>query len=66
MFKVHNQLLSPAFDPYFNSVRTIHRYNTILSRKMNFQEKNYGIFNIKFQGAEVWNDVSDDIELLPL
>ena len=27
---------------------------------------NYGTFNIRFQGAEVWNDISDDIKLLPL
>ena len=29
---------------------------------------NYGTFNIRFQGAKVWNDilVSDDIKLLPL
>ena len=25
---------------------------------------NYGIFNISFQGAKVWNDISDDITLL--
>ena len=27
---------------------------------------NYGTFNITFQGAKVWNDISDDIKLLPL
>lgn len=27
---------------------------------------NYEIFNIKFQGAKVWNDVSDDIKLLSI
>ena len=27
---------------------------------------NYGTFNIRFQGAKVWNDISDDIKLLPL
>ena len=26
----------------------------------------YGIFNVRFQGAKVWNDISDDIKLLPL
>ena len=26
----------------------------------------YGTFNIRFQGAKVWNDISDDIKLLPL
>ena len=27
---------------------------------------NYGTFNIGFQDAEVWNDISDDIKLLSL
>ena len=27
---------------------------------------NYGIFNIRFQGAKVWNDTSNDIKLLSL
>ena len=27
---------------------------------------NYGIFNIRFQGAKVWNNIRDDIKLLPL
>ena len=27
---------------------------------------NYEIFNIRFQGAKVWNDISDDIVLLSL
>ena len=27
---------------------------------------NYGTFNIRFQGAKVWNDISDDLKLLPL
>ena len=27
---------------------------------------NYGTFNITFQGAKVWNDISDDIKLLLL
>ena len=26
----------------------------------------YGIFNIRFQGAKVWNDINDDLKLLPL
>ena len=27
---------------------------------------NYGTFNIRFQGAKVSNDISDDLKLLPL
>ena len=27
---------------------------------------NYGIFNIRFQGAKLWKDISDEIKLLSL
>lgn len=27
---------------------------------------NYGIFSIRYQGAKVWNAISDDIKLLSL
>ena len=31
-----------------------------------FVRTNYGTFNIRFQGAKVWNDISDGLKLLPL
>ena len=69
MYKFHNNLLPPVFDPYFNSV-IIHNYNNRLSSKMSYAipkvRTNYGIFNIRFQGSKVWNDISDHIKLLPL
>ena len=27
---------------------------------------NYGIFNIRYQGAKIWNGISDNIKLLSL
>ena len=52
------------------SVRMLHNYNTRLSSKMTYVipkvRTNYGTFNIRFQGAKVWNDISDDLKLLPL
>ena len=70
MYKFHNKLLPPVFDHYFNPVRNVHSYNTRLSSKMTYAipkaRTNYGIFNIRFQGAKVWNDISDDLKLLPL
>ena len=43
---------------------------SILSSKMTYGipkvRTNYGTFNIRFQGAKVSNDISDDIKLLPL
>ena len=48
----------------------LHNYNTRLSSKMTYVilqvRTNYGTFNIRFQGAKVWNDISDEIKLLPL
>ena len=50
--------------------RMLHNYNARLSSKMTNVipqvRTNYGIFNIRFQDAEVWNDISDDIKLLAL
>ena len=70
MYKFYNNLLPPVFDPYFNSVRMFHNYNTRLSSKMTYViskvRTNYGNFNLRFQGAKVWNDTSDDLKLLPL
>ena len=52
---------------YHGKVETM---NTRLSSKMTYVipqvRTNYGTFNIRFQGAKVWNDISDDIKLLPL
>ena len=69
----HNRLLSSVFDTFFNPVtRNIHRYNTRLSSRMTYAIPkartilNYGVFNISFQGAKVWNDISDDTTLLSL
>ena len=49
MYKFHNNLLPPVFDPYFNSVGMLHNYNTRLSSKMTYVipkvRTNYGKFN---------------------
>ena len=70
MYTFCNNLLPSVFDPYFNSVRMLHNYNTRLSSKMTHVipkvRTNYGTFNIRFQGAKVWNDINDGIKLLPL
>ena len=70
MYKFHYQLLLSVFDTFFNPVWNIHSYNTRMSSRMTYAipkaRTNYGIFNIRFQGAKVWNDISDDIKLLSL
>ena len=70
VYKFHNQLLPSVFDAFFNPVRNIHSYNLRLSCRMTYAipkaRTNYGIFNIRSQVVKVWNDISDDINLLPL
>ena len=70
MYKFHNQLLPSVCDAIFNPVRNIHSYNTRLSCRMIYAipkaRTNYRILNIRFQGVKVWNDIGDDIKLLPL
>ena len=70
-YKFHYQLLPSVFDTFFYPVSNIHRYNTRLSFRMTYAipkaRANNEIFNIRFQGGKVWNDViSDDIKLLSI
>ena len=55
---------------FFTSVKDTHNYNTRLSSRMTYAlpktRTNCGIFNIRYQGANIWNDNSGDIKLLPL
>ena len=57
----------PSF--FFNFIYGLQK-SIILSSKMTYVipkvRTNYGTFNIRFQSAKVWNDISDDIKLLPL
>ena len=68
VYRFHYQLLLSVFNTFFNLGRNILRYNTRLSSRMTYAipkaTTKYRIFNIMFQGAKVWNDISDDIKLL--
>ena len=70
MYKFKNQLLPSNFDVFFTSVKETHSYNTRFSSRMTYAlpktRTNYGIFNIRYQGAKIWNAISDDIKLLSL
>ena len=70
MYKFKNQLLPSNFDVFFTSVKETHNYNTRLSSRMTYAlpitRTNYGIFNIRYQGAKIWNAISDNIKLLSL
>ena len=58
------------FPPWWGYGYFLEPHHTRLSSKMTYVipkvRTNYGTFNIRFQGAKVWNDISDDLKLLPL
>ena len=70
MYKFKNQLLPTNFNVFFTSIKETHNCDTGLSSRMtNALPKtrtNYGIFNIRYQGAKIWNAISDNIKLLSL
>ena len=57
---------------FFKSIKETHNHNTRLSSRMTSAlpkiRTNYGLFNIRYQGAKICNAISDidDIKLLPL
>ena len=55
---------------FFTLIKETHNYNTRLSSRMTYAlpktRTNYGIFNIRYQGAKNWNAISDDNKLLSL
>ena len=57
MNKFKNQLLPNNCNIFFTSIKEIHNYNTKLSSKMTYAlpktRTNYGIFNIRYQGAKI-------------
>ena len=63
----HN-LLPLVLDSYFLPSKKVHHYNTRLYSGHAYAilnvRTNYGLFNIKFAGAKVWNSL--DAELKPL
>ena len=70
MFKLHNNLLPKIFQDFFIPVNQVHSYNTRLACKKAYYlpnpRTNYGIFNIRFQGTKIWNDIQDDLKNLSL
>lgn len=61
MYKYNNKKLPSVFNNYFRAINDVHNYNTRLSANQSFSvpyaRTNYGIFNIRFVGAKVWNTI---------
>ena len=70
MFKFRNNLLPTAFSLFLKKIQQVHKYNTRLSAKQSYYipkaRTNYGIFNIRFQGPKVWNDIDEQLKASPL
>ena len=68
MCDFHSGTLPPAFSNYFTAVNKRHKYNTRLASKSSFVlpqiRTNYGKFSIKFQGAKIWNSLSEETKSL--
>ncbi len=68
MNKFHKKLLPAVFDDFFRPANTVHDYNTRFSSNQTFAipkaRTNYGIFNIRYQGAKVWNLIAEDVKSL--
>ena len=64
MYDFHSGTLPPAFSHYFTAVNKRHKYNTRLASRSSYTlppiRTNYGKFIIKFQGAKIWNSLSEE------
>ena len=68
MYDFHSGTLPPAFSNYFTAVNKRHKYNTRLASRSSYTlppiRTNYGKFSIKFQGAKIWNSLSEETKSL--
>ena len=66
MYKFHNNMLPHAFKSFFNKVDQVHKYNTRLAAKQSYYiakvRTNYGIFNLRYKGPNIWNVIDTDIK----
>ena len=66
MYKYHNSLLPSALNCFFMKISQVHSYNTRLAVKQTYYlpnaRTNYGLFNIRFKGPKVWNDLDENIK----
>ena len=68
MHDYHNSKLPKLFDSFFIQISQIHKYNTRLASKSSislpYARTNYGKFNIRFNGAKVWNSIDEELKNL--
>ena len=65
MHKFYNNKLPLVFTDFFTPINQVHNYKTSKSSYyLSKARTNYGIFNIRYQGAKLWNSINEDIKLL--
>ena len=70
IFKFRNNILPPVFDSFFIPVCNIHDHCTRHAARLTYSlpqvRTNYGISNVRFQGARIWNSLDDDVKSLSI
>ena len=65
-----NGKLPEIFDNFFSEISNIHQYNTRLASRSTYSlpqiRTNYGKYNIKYKGPQIWNDIDESIKTLSL
>ena len=68
MYDFHENNLPSIFNNFFVSVKQRHSYNTRLASKSSYSlpkvRTNYGLLNIKFVGAKIWNSIDESLKKL--
>ena len=68
MYQFHHGTLPCIFSDFFNKVTNVHDYNTRLSSELSYAlpkiRTNYGIFNIRYCGSQLWNSIEEFLKLL--
>jgi hypothetical protein len=70
MYQYNNNMLPKAYDDFFQTISSMHQYNTRLASRssyyVNAVRTNYGKFNIRFSAVTIWNKLDENIKKLPL
>ena len=66
MYDFHTGRLPHVFDEYFALVSQKHNYNIRLASRSSYSlpkvRTNYGKFNIRFVGSNVWNSIDENLK----
>ena len=65
MYHYHYNLLPSSFEIFFQTVASVHQYNTRFASKstyyINTIKTNYGKFNFRFAAVKGWNHLDENI-----